>query len=102
MFLWAGCLFFYVFSTNIGFPPLKIALVQTNPIIGDFTQNVQVIRHWTDKARQAGCDLAVFPELSICGYPPQDLLERSNFLAAHDRALTEIREHCRDIICVVG
>ena len=37
-----------------------------------------------------GCRLVIFPELAICGYPPQDLLERPSFLRAHDLALTEL------------
>jgi len=66
---------------------MKIALVQINPVIGDFLYNSAKIISWADKAREAGCDLAVFPELALCGYPPQDLLEGPAFLAAHDKAL---------------
>jgi predicted amidohydrolase len=66
---------------------MKIALVQINPVIGDFSYNSGLILSWADKAREKGCDLAVFPELALCGYPPQDLLERPSFILEHDRAL---------------
>ena len=81
---------------------MKIALVQTNPIVGAFDQNLRLILYWIDKAKQAGCDLVVFPELSLCGYPPQDLLERPSFLDAHDRALVDLLNHLDGITCIIG
>jgi len=66
---------------------MKIALVQINPVIGDFAYNCTQIVFWAQKAREKGCDLAVFPELALCGYPPQDLLERPAFIIEHDKAL---------------
>ncbi|MEW6500780.1 MAG: NAD+ synthase [Thermodesulfobacteriota bacterium] len=69
---------------------MKIALVQLNPVIGDFRRNSEAIRQWAERARAAGCSLAVFPELALSGYPPQDLLERPAFLADHDRALRQL------------
>ena len=69
---------------------MKIALVQINPIIGDFSYNSGKIISWANKAREKGCDLAVFSELALCGYPPQDLLERQSFLADHDKALQDL------------
>lgn len=66
---------------------MKIALVQINPVIGDFGRNCANIIHWAGKAAERGCDLVIFPELVVTGYPPQDLLERSSFLAAHDEAV---------------
>ncbi|EKD21882.1 MAG: hypothetical protein ACD_87C00288G0001, partial [uncultured bacterium] len=63
---------------------MKIALVQINPVIGDFKRNCEKIGRWSEKARERGCDLVIFPELAVTGYPPQDLLERKSFLAAHD------------------
>jgi NAD+ synthase (glutamine-hydrolysing) len=69
---------------------MKIALVQINPVVGDFSYNSKKIISWAKKAREKGCDLAVFSELALCGYPPLDLLERSTFLADHDKALQNI------------
>lgn len=81
---------------------MKIALVQTNPVIGDFARNLQRVLDRVDTARRAGCDLVVFPELTLCGYPPQDLLERTAFLDAHDRALAELIHRLEGITCIVG
>lgn len=69
---------------------VKIALVQINPIIGDFANNCEKIKSWSEKAMARGCELAIFPELAISGYPPQDLLERQSFLAAHDAAIGKL------------
>ena len=69
---------------------MKIALIQLNPTIGDFAVNTAKIAAQVEAARIMGCELAVLPELALCGYPPQDLLERPAFLADHDRALSEL------------
>jgi NAD+ synthetase len=69
---------------------VKIALVQINPVIGDFANNCGKIVHWSEKAKACNCDLVIFPELSVSGYPPQDLLERNSFLAAHDAAINRL------------
>jgi len=69
---------------------VKISLVQVNPVIGDFIGNCAKIKEYADKAWRDGCRLVIFPELAICGYPPQDLLERPSFLRAHDLALADL------------
>ena len=81
---------------------MKIALVQTNPIIGAFARNLGQVNEWIHKAKQAGCDLVVFPELTLSGYPPQDLLERPSFLEAHDHALADLIRGLNGITCIVG
>lgn len=81
---------------------MKIALVQINPVIGDFAGNSAKILAWTRQARGQGCRLAVFPELSLCGYPPQDLLERPDFIAAHDLALRALLAEISGIGVVLG
>src|SRR5947208_12203319 len=68
---------------------MKIALAQINPTVGDFTGNTRLILDFTSRAAGEGVDLVMFPELSICGYPPADLLEKRSFL---DRAV-ECLEH---------
>jgi len=69
---------------------MKIALVQINPVIGDFSYNSKKIISWANKAREKGCDLAIFSELALCGYPPQDLLERPSFIADQDKVLLDL------------
>ncbi|HEB69601.1 MAG TPA: NAD+ synthase [Desulfobulbus sp.] len=81
---------------------MNIALIQINPVIGDFDNNLAKIHTCLEQARAVGCHLAVFPELSLCGYPPRDLLERASFLDAHDRALQKLVERVQGIACVIG
>ncbi|MHC4934243.1 MAG: NAD+ synthase [Planctomycetota bacterium] len=66
---------------------MRIALAQINTTVGDFSGNVEKIRA---TAREAKADLVVFPELSICGYMPRDLLREDSFRDACDRALREL------------
>jgi NAD+ synthetase len=81
---------------------MKIALVQINPVIGDFAYNRAQIISWVEKARSKGCDLAVFPELVLCGYPPQDLLERPAFIAQHDKTLKTLITSVSGIAVICG
>src|ERR1700732_2931027 len=73
---------------------MKIALAQFNPTVGDFAGNAARILSLAGQAKQRGADLAVFTELCLCGYPPQDLLERPAFL---DRHIEELKEHASKI-----
>jgi len=59
----------------------RIALAQINPTVGDLDANVARIAATLDAARDAGADLVAFPELAVCGYPPEDLLLKPRFLA---------------------
>lgn len=81
---------------------MKIALIQTNPVIGDFARNSAMILDRINKAREKGCTLAIFPELSLSGYPPQDLLERTDFLGAHDRWLQQLISQISGIGTILG
>jgi len=65
---------------------VKIALVQINPVLGDFASNCQKMLDYAERAYREGCRLVIFPELAISGYPPQDLLERRSFLRDHELA----------------
>lgn len=71
---------------------MKIALAQLNPTVGDFKGNTGRILDYARRAGDAGAQLVVFPELSIPGYPPQDLLEDDNFLNHCQRSLDTIAE----------
>ena len=66
---------------------MKIALAQFNPTVGDFAGNSSSIVALSEKAKQRGADLAVFSELCLCGYPPQDLLERPTFIDRNQKEL---------------
>jgi NAD+ synthase (glutamine-hydrolysing) len=69
---------------------VKIALAQINPTIGDFDGNAQKILDFTARAEQGGADIVLFPELSVCGYPPADLLEKPSFVARAGEVVDEI------------
>jgi NAD+ synthetase len=66
---------------------MKVALCQIDVTVGDFAGNRRRIVDFAARAATGGAELAVFPELAICGYPPEDLLLRADFLAAQDAAL---------------
>ena len=68
---------------------MKIALAQFNPTVGDFAGNTASILALATRAKERGADLAVFSELCICGYLPQDLLERPAFI---ERNLKELKQ----------
>jgi NAD+ synthase (glutamine-hydrolysing) len=69
---------------------MKLALAQFNPTVGDFEGNTARILSLAERARQRGADLAVFSELCLCGYPPQDLLERPSFIDRNHKELKSL------------
>ena len=81
---------------------MKIGLVQVNPIIGDFKYNSDKVLKWALDAQKRGCELVIFPELVISGYPPQDLLERKSFIEDHDAALNELISKLPDLDVMLG
>ena len=80
----------------------RIAIAQMNPTVGDIAGNVRRIKAWLREAKKAKADLVSFPELAITGYPPEDLLLKSRFVADNRRALQEVVRHCRGLAAVVG
>ena len=81
---------------------MKIALAQINPIIGDFDYNFNKIKSFADKAASLSCDLAVFSELVISGYPPRDLLEKKDFADANIACLNRLISSIRGIGVICG
>lgn len=81
---------------------MKIALAQLNYHIGNFENNTKHIIENIALAKAKGADIVVFAELAICGYPPRDFLEFTDFIAQCDEAAHEIAKHCTDIACIVG
>jgi NAD+ synthase (glutamine-hydrolysing) len=69
---------------------MKIALAQFNPTVGDFAGNSARILDLAEQASERGADLAVFSELCLCGYLPQDLLERPAFIERNYRELKDL------------
>ena len=81
---------------------MKIALAQQNYHIGNFEENTHKILEGIRHAKQAGADLVVFSELSICGYPPRDFLEFEDFITKCYAAIDRIREEADTIGVIVG
>ena len=71
---------------------MKIALAQINPTVGDFQGNGKKILKFSERAQAKGAHLVIFPELSVCGYPPADLLDKSSFLQAAEQALNNLKD----------
>ena len=82
--------------------PLRLALAQINPTVGDLEGNAAKISHYIERARDAGAELVLFPELALSGYPPEDLLLKEHFLRANAEALTELAAGVEGIVAIVG
>ena len=81
---------------------MKIALGQINPTVGNFEGNRSKIVQYAGRAQQAGAGLILFPELSICGYPPRDLVERPSFVAHNRETMEQIAAETRGIAVICG
>lgn len=81
---------------------MKIAIAQLNCLVGDVAGNVSQIIASAQQAQSQGATLLVTPELSLCGYPPEDLLLRADFLTACEHALTKLSEALTGITVIVG
>jgi NAD+ synthase (glutamine-hydrolysing) len=82
--------------------PLRVALAQINTTVGDIDGNAAAILAGVRRARAEGAQVAVFPELAVNGYPPEDLLLKTHFLAAGRRAVEEIAAEVEDMVALVG
>jgi len=81
---------------------VKIALGQINPTVADFAGNAAKIVDFARRAQAAGAALILFPELSVCGYPPRDLVERPSFVARNHETLEQIAADTQDIAVICG
>src|SRR2546425_1530251 len=81
---------------------LRIGLGQINTTVGDLEGNVRKALEYVGRARELGVDLISFPELTVTGYPPEDLLLRSAFVKDNVEALESMVERCGGITAVVG
>ena len=81
---------------------IRLALAQVNPTVGDVEGNAALAAEWIERAREAGADLVILPELMICGYPPEDLLLKRHFLDACEEALDGLASQVEGIVAAVG
>jgi NAD+ synthase (glutamine-hydrolysing) len=80
----------------------RIGMAQINTTVGDFKGNTKKILRYITEAKSLETDLLTFPELAICGYPPEDLLLKPHFIEENLRCLDKIASHSSGITIVVG
>jgi len=81
---------------------VRVALGQFNATVGDLTGNAEKMRNMYSQALQSDVDLLAFPELAICGYPPEDLLYKKHFLHDSRSAVEKLAADCPDKTIIVG
>ena len=81
---------------------MKVALGQINPTIGDFSGNSAKIISFARRAQAEGAGLILFPELSVCGYPPRDLVERASFITHNWESVQNIAKETHGISVICG
>jgi NAD+ synthase (glutamine-hydrolysing) len=82
--------------------PLRFGLAQFNATVGDMRGNTDTIVRMIDSAKEDHVDIVVFPELCICGYPPEDLLHKPKFLEDNRSALQDILDQTEAITSIIG
>ena len=81
---------------------MRIALAQFNASVGDIKGNAEKMEKLSIKAYDLGADIVVFPEMSVCGYPPEDLLLKKSFVDNNLSAIKRLAEKCPEITVVAG
>ncbi|MFZ9223871.1 MAG: NAD+ synthase [Ilumatobacteraceae bacterium] len=81
---------------------LRVGLAQVNPRVGDIAANLDMVAHYVALAEEAGCDLVAFPELTLSGYPPEDLVLKAGFVADNRAALEKVAARTGRCAVVVG
>lgn len=81
---------------------MKIALIQLNTLVGDIEGNTKKIIQFIQKAKTAGAELVLFPELAVTGYPPRDLLELPYIIEKNKRAILQVAEVVDDVAVLLG
>jgi NAD+ synthase (glutamine-hydrolysing) len=81
---------------------VRVGLAQVNPTVGAIEANARLVVEGMGRARSAGCDLVAFPELTLTGYPPEDLLFKPAFIEANLRALADVTKQSKGLTAVLG
>ncbi len=81
---------------------LRIALAQVNLVVGDLSGNADKVIEWAGRAADVEADIVAFPELTITGYPPEDLVLKPDFIAANRRELDRVAASIGDMTAIVG
>ena len=81
---------------------LRIGLAQINGTVGDMRGNCEIMARMIRSARSQSVDVLVFPELCVCGYPPEDLLHKPKFMADNQLALQELLPETKGLTVIAG
>jgi NAD+ synthase (glutamine-hydrolysing) len=81
---------------------VRIALAQINPTVGDIEGNLNKICDYIKRAKGQNAKIVLFPELSVTGYPPEDLLLKPHFINDNIDALDKVRQETKDITAIIG
>ncbi len=81
---------------------LRTGLAQINTTVGDFAGNIAKMKQMYARAKQEQVELLVFPELCVCGYPPEDLLLKRHFLLENKKAIERFAKECPDMTITAG
>lgn len=81
---------------------MKIALAQINPVVGDIAGNIALVERDLGRAAEAGADLVIFPELTVIGYPPKDLLLKPACIKQCLAAIERLASRCTNIAAIIG
>jgi len=81
---------------------MRVALAQFNAVVGDLQGNAEKMRQLYTRAVKARAELLIFPELAVCGYPPEDLLHKKHFLKDNRRIVEQLAAGCPDLTMIVG
>jgi len=81
---------------------MRIGLGQINSLVGDLAGNAEKMRKTYDEAISSGVDLLVFPELAVCGYPPEDLLYKKHFLLDNQQTIEKLAADCPQMTIIAG
>lgn len=91
-------------KTILSHPPitLRVATAQINAIVGDFKYNADKVKAGIKQARKMDADVILFPELTLTGYPPEDLLHKEGFVQKNLAILQKLIPHTKGITAVIG
>ena len=81
---------------------VRVGAAQINTTVGDLSGNLELIRRWIQRAREQDVQVLVFPEMAICGYPPKDLLLKTQFIEEQRRLLEILAPETAEMLVVVG
>ena len=80
----------------------KIKLIQENPIVGDISGNLLIAKKEVEKAKKDGLELIIFSEMFLTGYPPEDLVLRSDFMEKIEASIDELSNLTSNISIIIG